>query len=50
MGKIITEAGGAISNGKINILSIKPEAIDELTPIYAGGKKEISLIEGFMTD
>ncbi len=50
MGKIITDAGGAISNGKINILSIKPEAIDELTPIYAGGKKEISLIEGFMTD
>jgi fructose-1,6-bisphosphatase I len=50
MGKIITDAGGAISNGKINILSIKPEAIDELTPIYAGGKKEIRLIEGFMTD
>ncbi len=48
MGKIITEAGGAISNGKVNILSIKPEAIDEITPIYAGGKKEISLIEKLM--
>lgn len=48
MGKIITEAGGAISNGKTDILSIKPEAIDELTPIYAGGKKEISLAEKFM--
>lgn len=48
MGKIISEAGGAISNGKINILSIKPAAIDELTPIYAGGKKEISLAEKFM--
>ncbi len=48
MGKIITEAGGAISNGKMNILSIKPGAIDELTPIYAGGKKEISLIEKLM--
>lgn len=45
IGKILTEAGGAISNGKTDILSIKPEAIDELTPIYAGGKKEISLIE-----
>lgn len=48
MGKIITEAGGAISNGRTNILSIKPQAIDELTPIYAGGKKEISLIEKLM--
>lgn len=50
MGKIISEAGGAISNGKVNILSIKPDAIDELTPIYAGGKKEISLIEKLMAE
>ena len=50
IGKIISEAGGAISNGKTNILSIKPEAVDELTPIYAGGKKEISLIEKLMAD
>ncbi|MCZ7398832.1 MAG: fructose-1,6-bisphosphatase [Candidatus Methanoperedens sp.] len=48
MGKIITDAGGAISNGKIDILSIKPKAIDELTPIYAGGKKEIEMAEKFM--
>lgn len=48
MGKIITDAGGAISNGRINILSIKPKAIDELTPIYAGGKKEIEMAEKFM--
>jgi fructose-1,6-bisphosphatase I len=48
MGKIITEAGGAISNGKTDILSITPQAIDEITPIYAGGKKEISLIEKYM--
>lgn len=45
MGKIISEAGGAVSNGNTDILSIKPAAIDEITPIYAGGKKEISLIE-----
>jgi len=50
IGKIISEAGGAISNGKTNILSIKPEAVDELTPIYVGGKKEISLIEKLMAD
>ncbi len=49
MGKIISEAGGAISNGKTDILSIKPNAIDEITPIYAGGKKEIEMAEKFMT-
>lgn len=48
MGKIITEAGGAISNGKVDILSIKPDAIDIRTPIYAGGKKEIKLMEELM--
>jgi fructose-1,6-bisphosphatase I len=48
MGKIIADAGGAISNGKINILSIKPDSIDEITPIYAGGKKEIEMAEKFM--
>lgn len=50
IGKIISEAGGAISNGKTDILSIKPEAINEITPIYVGGKKEISLIEKFSMD
>ncbi len=41
MGKIIHEAGGAISNGKSDILAITPESIDQITPIYVGGKKEI---------
>lgn len=50
LGKIITEAGGAISNGKRDILSIKPEAIDDITPVYAGGKKEIGLIERYMKE
>ncbi|GFO97762.1 fructose-1,6-bisphosphatase [groundwater metagenome] len=50
MGKIITEAGGAISNGKMDILSIKPGAIDVRTPVYAGGKKEIKMIEKLMAD
>ena len=48
MGMIICEAGGAISNGSDNILEITPESIDELTPIYIGGKKEIGLIEKYM--
>ena len=49
MGKIIQEAGGAISNGKTDILDITPKSIDEITPIYIGGKKEIAMIEKFMT-
>lgn len=45
MGKILYEAGGAISNGRTDILGILPKAHDDVTPIYAGGKKEIALIE-----
>lgn len=47
MGKIITEAGGRVSNGKIDILSIRPNAIDEITPVYIGGKRETRLIEEY---
>jgi fructose-1,6-bisphosphatase I len=50
MGKIICEAGGAISNGRGNIMDIKPTGIDDVTPIYVGGKEEIRLIETFMRD
>jgi fructose-1,6-bisphosphatase I len=50
MGKIICEAGGAVSNGMVDILTIKPEGIDDVTPIYIGGKDEIRLIETFMRD
>jgi fructose-1,6-bisphosphatase I len=50
MGKIISEAGGAVSNGKTDMLSIKPDVIDYITPIYAGGKKEIGLIEKYMRE
>src|SRR3972149_6050705 len=50
MGKIISEAGGNVSNGWIDILSIVPRAIDEITPIYIGGKKETESIERFMRE
>jgi fructose-1,6-bisphosphatase len=33
----------------VDILDIMPETIDQVTPIYVGGKKEIRLIETFMT-
>lgn len=50
MGKIIHEAGGAVSNGKGDILDIQPEAIDQVTPVYIGGKNEIALIEKYMRE
>lgn len=50
MGKIIHEAGGAISNGTMDILQITPLAIEDRTPIYVGSKREIDLIEKFMTE
>jgi len=50
MGKIITDAGGAISDGSQDILGIVPRSIDQITPIYVGGKKEIASIETFMRE
>jgi fructose-1,6-bisphosphatase I len=50
MGRLITEAGGAVSNGKSDILALQPASIDQITPVYIGGKKEIALIEKFMRE
>jgi len=50
LGMLISEAGGAVSDGKGNILDIQPEAINQLTPVYIGGKTEIALIEKFMRE
>jgi fructose-1,6-bisphosphatase I len=50
MGKIIHEAGGTISNGTTDILDITPEKIDQVTPIYVGGTKEIRMIEKYMAE
>jgi fructose-1,6-bisphosphatase I len=48
MGKIVTDAGGAVSNGKQNLLKTTPTAVSNRTPIYVGGKKEIKKIEEIM--
>ncbi|MHB8163791.1 MAG: class 1 fructose-bisphosphatase [Methanoregula sp.] len=50
MGMIIHEAGGAISNGKSDIRQVMPKGIDQVTPLYIGGKNEIRSIETFMND
>jgi fructose-1,6-bisphosphatase I len=49
MGMIIHAAGGAVSNGRSDILDITPKANNDITPVYIGGKKEIALIEKYMT-
>ena len=50
MGMIIHAAGGAISNGKTDLRTVRPGGIDDITPIYVGSKKEIELIEKFMAE
>ena len=45
MGFIVSQAGGRISDGYQDILSIKPDEIAQRIPIYIGGKREIELIE-----
>lgn len=45
MGYIVTQAGGAASDGTRDVLTIKPESITQRVPVYIGGKREITLIE-----
>jgi fructose-1,6-bisphosphatase I len=47
LGFIVTQAGGATSHGKGDMLAVKPESISQRIPIYIGGRKEIQLIEKF---
>jgi fructose-1,6-bisphosphatase I len=50
MGFIVSEAGGATSDGKGDLLSIQPEEVSQRVPIYIGGKKEIQMIEKFNSE
>jgi fructose-1,6-bisphosphatase I len=46
MGYIVTQAGGAVSDGSVDLLSVKPKSISDQVPVYIGGKREIELIQG----
>jgi len=46
MGFIVSQAEGAVSDGRRDLLTIKPEAVSQRVPVYIGGKREITLIEG----
>lgn len=50
MGMIICEAGGAISNGRDDILTLKPRSTGDRTPVYIGNRKEVALIETLMNE
>ena len=45
IGRIVSQAGGRISDGFKNILEMEPKAIHQRIPVYVGGKEEISLVE-----
>lgn len=45
MAMIYEQAGGAGSNGKMNILDIKPTGIHQKTPVWLGSKRDIKLVE-----
>jgi len=46
MGYIVAQAGGAVSDGSVDLLSIQPQSISDQVPVYIGGKREIELIQG----
>ena len=45
MAYIIEQAGGASTNGKISILDIEPESVNQRTPTYVGNKGLIEELE-----
>jgi len=48
MSFIISQAGGYGSNGKINLLDIKPTHADQRTPIYLGNKELVKKVESYL--
>jgi len=48
MAFIITQAGGMAINGKEDILSIKPERLDQRSPIYIGSRFEVEKAKEFL--
>jgi fructose-1,6-bisphosphatase I len=42
MAYLIENAGGAATNGRVSILDIKPESLDQRAPIYIGCKEDVN--------
>jgi fructose-1,6-bisphosphatase I len=47
---IAVQAGGLASNGKHNILNIKPEALHQRSPFYVGSKNMVNKVRSFLTE
>ena len=50
MAFIMEQAGGAASNGKIPILDVQPESIDQTEPLFIGCRKEVELAERLIAE
>jgi len=48
MAFIITQAGGMATNGKEDILSMRPESLDQRAPIYIGSRFEVEKAKEFL--
>jgi len=48
MAFILENAGGAASNGTIDILDIAPTEIHQRTPLFIGNKREVEMIEDYI--
>jgi fructose-1,6-bisphosphatase I len=49
MAYLIEQAGGAASNGLIDILDIKPESLDHRAPVYIGCKEDVQKAKEFLS-
>lgn len=49
MAFLITQAGGMATDGKEDILSIKPESLDQRSPIYIGSRFEVEKAKEFLS-
>lgn len=48
MAFIVEQAGGLATNGKKNILSIKPKSIHQISPIFIGSKEMVELVTKYL--
>ena len=50
MAMIMEQAGGRATNGIVDILNLKPETLDQRSPIYIGSKREVDLAREYLLE
>ncbi len=48
MAFIVEQAGGRASNGKTDILKLKPVDLHQRVPLYIGSRYDVNLLEKFL--